>query len=857
MIVKLPQKIRLLLLGQKKDRDGRFANRRKRLPSWVLQGILSCKEAPLPISLLITGLLLGVKLSASLQPLELAAFDQMVRLQKDAPPDPRILVVAIAESDIQSIKEWPLSDRVVAQLIQKLQQYDPKVIGLDLHRDLPQGEGQAALLEQLQAPNVIAINALGDEKGGVPPPPTVPTERIGFTDFVIDPDGVLRRNLMFAALGNERFYSFSLRVSLSYLSDRDMALNVRSNGLCLGNARFAALQARSGGYQNIDDQGYQVLLNYHSPERVAQQVTLTQVLQGQINPDWVKDKIVLIGTTAPSAKDSFLTPYSASQQGQPLMPGVIVHAQMISQILSAALDEQKLFWFWNEGTEALWLWTWSFAGGILAWRLRHPLVSGLVGVVMLGGLFGVSFLIFTQAGWVPVVLPALAFIVTGSATLAYKVLHSVSHDPLTALPNRVLFVRHLQKAIARTKHRQSDLLAILFLGLDRFKVINESFGHQIGDQLLIATISRLKTCLRAGDQVARVGGDEFAILLEQLDDVSEATSVADSLHKALQLPFHLNGQEIFTTVSTGIAFNQTGYEHHPEDLLRDAHTAMYRAKSLGKARHEIFATGMRTAVVKRLQLETDLRQALERKEFLLHYQPIISTATSKIAGFEALVRWLHPQHGYICPLDFISVAEETGLIDPLGLWILQTACRQMHLWHELFPSTPPLMISVNLSSGQLTNPDLVEQIEQVLETTQLNSHSLKLEITESMMMDEVESTITQLVRLKALGIQLGIDDFGTGYSSLSYLHRFPIDMLKVDRSFVSRMEDTSENGEIVRTIIKLGHNLGMNVIAEGVETSTQMQVIRDLQCEYGQGYFFSKPLPADAATVLLSQAPQW
>ena len=804
-------------------------------------------------SVLVTGLLLGVRHLGGLQALELAAFDQLVRLQPEGPPDPRLLIVGISESDIQLQQRSTMSDQVIAQALMLQQQHQPKVIGLDLYRDIPQPPGHEALLEQLQAANVIVITELGSsETESVPPPPGAPAARIGFNDLLIDPDAVIRRNLMFAALGEEELYSFSLRLSLSYLADQAIEFRVNHDSLQLGQTTFRPLENHSSGYQTIDASGYQVLLNYRSPQNLARQITLTEVLDGQFEPDWVRDKIVLIGTTARSAKDVFYTPHSSDRKGNLVMTGVLVHAQMTSQILSAVLDQQPLFWYWPAWGDALWIWAWSLLGGILAWRLRQLLTLSLSGVIGLSGLFGIGFILFTQAGWVPLAPPALALIITSCSMVAYKVVYGDCHDALTGLPNRVLFLRQLQRAIAQSgKLHRSKSLTVLSLDLDRFKLINENFGHRMGDQFLVETACRVHACLPARAQLARVGGDEFAILLDQLSDSDQATKIADRLQKALALPVHLNGQEIRTTVSVGIVLHPAGYIPQPEDLLRDAQTAMYRAKDLGKSRQEVFASGMRDQAVSRFQLEIDLRQAIERQEFLLYYQPLVLLETEQIAGFEALVRWRHPQRGFVYPSEFIPVAEETGLIIPMGQWILREACQQMHKWRQKFPLEPPLLISVNLSPKQFAQPDLVEQVERILQETELDSCALKLEITENMAMDNVESAIAVLQRLKALNIQLSIDDFGTGYSSLSYLHRFPTDTLKVDRAFVSRMEDTSENAEIVKTIINLGHNLGMNVVAEGTETAEQSARLRDLHCEYGQGYFFAKPLPSQEAEALL------
>jgi diguanylate cyclase (GGDEF)-like protein/PAS domain S-box-containing protein len=433
-----------------------------------------------------------------------------------------------------------------------------------------------------------------------------------------------------------------------------------------------------------------------------------------------------------------------------------------------------------------------------------------------------------------------------------RLLHDAFHDALTGLPNRSLFIDHLKLAIARRQRDPEQNFAVIFLDLDRFKVINDSLGHMIGDQLLVGIARRLELCLRPGDTVARVGGDEFTILLEGTRDEAEAITVAERIQKELSLPFYLSGREVFTTASIGIAPGSSDYAL-PEEVLRDSDTAMYRAKSLGKARHEVFDKEMHAVAMNLLQMETDLRGACERGEFFIQYQPIVSLDDFGVRGFEALVRWQHPERGVISPLDFIPVAEESGQVVAIGQWALREACRQMHEWQEQFPSDPPLFISVNLSSRQFSEPNLIEQVEGILGETGLAPRSLKLEITESVVMENIDTATEMLRQLRGLGVQLSIDDFGTGYSSLSYLHRFPIDTLKVDRSFVMRMADNNENSEIVRTILMLAQNLGMDVVAEGVETREQLALLRKLGCEYGQGYLFSKPVGADGAVKIVAE----
>ncbi|HYH86258.1 MAG TPA: EAL domain-containing protein [Pyrinomonadaceae bacterium] len=430
--------------------------------------------------------------------------------------------------------------------------------------------------------------------------------------------------------------------------------------------------------------------------------------------------------------------------------------------------------------------------------------------------------------------------------------HDAFHDALTGLPNRALFMDHLKLSIARSKRNSSSLFAVLYLDLDRFKIINDSLGHTIGDQLLVGIADRLKQNLRPGDTVARLGGDEFTILIEDIADEKEAVQVAERIQKELAVPFALSGREVFTTVSLGIAPSETGYER-AEDILRDADTAMYRAKSLGKARYEIFDRAMHARAINLLQMETDMRRALEREEFLIHYQPIVSLNDYRLRGFEALVRWQHPERGFISPMDFIPVAEETGMIVPLGEWVLREACQQMERWQKIFPVETPLYITVNLSSKQFSQNSLLDKVATILKETGVKPHTVKLEITESVVMENIETATDMLRQLRALGVKLAIDDFGTGYSSLSYLHRFPIDTLKIDRSFVTRMSENNENTEIVRTVVVLAQNLGMDVVAEGVETNEQLVLLQKLGCENGQGYFFSKPVNSVGAERIIAE----
>ena len=417
------------------------------------------------------------------------------------------------------------------------------------------------------------------------------------------------------------------------------------------------------------------------------------------------------------------------------------------------------------------------------------------------------------------------------------------HDPLTNLPNRALFMNRLAHALMRTE-RRAEQVAVLFLDLDRFKVINDSLGHSVGDQLLVEVSRRLLTCLRPADTVARLGGDEFAILLEDVERVNGATWVAERIAAQLETPFSFEGREVFVTTSIGIALSHAG-EAGPEEIVRDADLAMYHAKNKGKARYEVFDGGMNAPAIQRLDLEIDLRSAVARQEFRIYYQPVVALETGRITEVEALIRWEHRQRGLLPPSDFITLTEETGLIVPIGRWVLTEACRQARAWQAEYPADPPLVMSVNLSARQFQQPNLVQEIAQALRQSGLNPASLKLEITESVVMHDAPSTLAKLHALKELGVQLAIDDFGTGYSSLGYLKRFPVDTLKIDQSFVKGLGHDAEDTAIVSAVITVAKSLNLDVTAEGIETEEQLAQLRALGCDRGQGYYFAKPLAAD------------
>src|SRR5712692_5208918 len=437
-----------------------------------------------------------------------------------------------------------------------------------------------------------------------------------------------------------------------------------------------------------------------------------------------------------------------------------------------------------------------------------------------------------------------------------KLLHDALHDALTGLPNRSLFMDRLRQAMAFLQRKPDLRFAVLFLDVDRFKNINESLGHAMGDRLLVSVGKRLLKCVRPGDTVARLGGDEFALLLTDYGAPEDPARCAERIQAELAPAHDLGGVEVFATASVGIAVAARGYTR-PEELLRDADTAMYRAKQLGRARHAVFHPAMHAHARAQLQLETDLYRALERNELRLAFQPIVSLSTGLIAGCEALVEWQHPKRGRIPPAEFIPAAEETGLILPIGEWVLRESCKAARGFADRLPRGSPVAVSVNLSARQLLRAELLEQVRSALQQSGLEPHLLRLEVTESIIMENAGPASLLLAQIKALGVHLLLDDFGTGYSSLSYLHNFRFDTLKLDRSFVARIDSSSKHAEIVRTILSLARALGMDVVAEGVETPAQVAQLEILHCDYAQGYHFARPMDAAQLAGLLESRHSW
>ena len=787
----------------------------------------------------------GVRQLGKLEFIELATFDLMMRSRPESELDSRITVVGIEESDIQEWQQSTFSDRMIAMLLEQLQKHNPAVIGLDVYRDIAQYPGTIKLLEQLEAENIVAIRNINKD-GGVPAPPNVPPERVGFNNFLLDHDGKIRRNFMAFKMGDSTAYSFALQLSKNYLKLTDSSIELKPAFLKFDRTIFPTLKPNAGGYQLLasDVAGSQIILDYRSPNKAAKRLSFTHVLEGNFDPDWIQGKIIIIGYTAPSKKDIFSTPYDVEK-----MPGVMIHAHAVSQILGTVLDEKPLFRFLPQWGEVIWIWLWSFAGAIVVWRIKHPLVLGGGLVALVVTLSGFGWLLFLEAIWIPITPAIVGLLSTTGVILACKTFYSSTVDESTGLANREQIIDLLQHSL--TKYKNSAI-AVLSINISRFKNLDDSLGKAISDRLLILAGKRIKNCIRSQDKLARVGTAEFAVALFTQSDRQSGVTIAQRIQQQLAQAFQIQDREIIISTSVGIAFYQPGDKVKAEDLLRNSNIAQERAEVLGNNRHAVFVPRMHSETKDRWQLENDLRHGIEHQEFELYYQPIIDLKTERVAGFEALVRWISPTRGFVSPVDFIPLAESTGLIIPLGDWILREACEQMHYWHQHFERQPELTISVNLSGHQLQS-NLIEQVKQILEETQLTPKCLKLEITESAMMDNVKEAIALLQQLKAIGIKLSIDDFGTGYSSLSYLQQFCANTLKIDRSFVCKLESSDKDKAIVDIIITLAHKLDMDVIAEGIETESHKVILKALDCKYGQGYLFAKPLKSKDATELLSQ----
>jgi diguanylate cyclase (GGDEF)-like protein len=825
-------------------------------------------------------IIVGLRWLGWLQPSEWAAFDLFMQLRPQEPVDERVIIVGVQESDIRYLGKWPASDRVLAKALRKISAQKPKVIGLDLYRDIPVDQGYGELEQVFQStPNLLGIEkSIGDRLNATiaPPPVLKALGQVAANDVIVDPDGRLRRALLYPMPdGNQELPSLGLALALAYLNDQGIQPQKSANGnLQLGKAEFIPFESNDGGYIRADAGGYQILMNYHGSSQKFRHVSLEDVLEDRLAPDLMRDRIVLIGAQAASLNDVFYTPYSSNFSNSPAqISGVEFQANIVKLVLGAALEQRSLFKVGSNLGEEIWIAFWAVTGSAIVgiFGNKRLLLMGIIVLTTGGALIVMSYCLFLSGWWLPIAPPLFAYISALLVMQSYMYVsrlrelnsalsdsiqmlaHDASHDALTGLPNRSLFMDRVEHAVEYRKRHPSYMFAIFFLDLDRFKMVNDSFGHHVGDLLLQAIAEILRGCLRSIDIVARLGGDEFTILVDDIQDVGEALIVANRILQRFLTPIEISGESLFPSASIGIVISTNAYKNCG-DILRDADIAMYRAKSEGKGRYVLFDQEMYEQTLRLSQLESELRHALDHHELELYYQPIVLLENNKLSGFEALIRWKNPKRGFISPVEFIPLAEDTGLIVAIGDWVLREACQQLRTWQIQFGEAANLKMSINLSSHQIQKADMIDKLDLVLAETGINGNAIRLEITESTLMDQGEQTIAKLSQLRARNIQLSIDDFGQGYSSLSYLHRFPISILKIDRAFVEQMAEGNDHIEIVRTIAMLAHTLGMNVVAEGVETQHQVQILKSLGCEYGQGYLFSHPLRAIAAGEAIAES---
>ncbi|NVZ11771.1 EAL domain-containing protein [Allochromatium humboldtianum] len=813
-------------------------------------------------------LLLTVRQLGWLEPLELRTFDVLLGSQTMAPPHPQVLVVGIGEADIQALRQWPLDDALLARAVANLRAHGAAMVGLDIYRDFPHEPGHAELRAALQDPGVIAVTKLSTEANPtIAAPPGVPPTRIGFSDLILDADGVVRRGLLYAKGGQQVQTAFAMQLALNYL--RQQGLTPRdhagTSGFELGKGVIEPLDAHAGGYRNLDNAGFQILLNYRRQPQPAEQVSFMDVLENRVDAEQIRGRIVLIGSTAESIKDVYFTPFSQTAREQVQMPGVMIHAHILGQLLDTAGTANQLR-FWPQWAEWLWLVLWGTVGALAAWRARRLLLLQAVALGGLGALLVCHWLVFRLGVWIPLWDAVLAFFCGGLSILGGRLAYQSLHDPLTRLPNRANLTQRL-RYLQRRRPRQD--VALILVELERYRLINAVFGPQSGDLLLVEMARRLCRVADEYGQVsshhwcgdllaARADGAQFALLMSRADARETAQAIGKTLLQRCSEPFEIAGEEVFPTAIVGIALGNPSYQGN---LLRDAHAALSRASALGNTL-EIVDGEIKAEEIEAFQVERELHGVVRKSqgdlphlpEFAVYYQPIVSLQTGRISGFEALVRWQHPQRGLVPPFKFIPVAEHSGMIVPIGNWVLLDACRQMQAWRTEFPD---LLISVNLAAPQLIHPETLGYLERILQVTGLPPSALKLEITESATIQHLDIALKVLGTSRSLGVNVAIDDFGTGYSSLAYLTKFPVDILKIDMAFVRNMDASLNDFSILRAIVDLAKKLGLKIIAEGIETPRHLEILRELQCDYGQGYLFAKPQTAADTEALLRSEPVW
>ena len=785
-----------------------------------------------------------------LQTIEFCAYNSFTSWRGDRPWDERVIIIAIDDKSLSKIGRFPWTRNLYVQLIQKLELTEASIVGFDIlwSESTSADQQLAAAISRYQK----VVLAMAWDKSGQPLLPIAPINNVGVAVGHIlkreDVDGVVRQ----VDLQIRNIPTFAVSILQAY------DLITASNTL-------------------LPDLDQTLTINWTKRVKDIPQVSFSDVIDGKIPASTFRNKIVLVGVTA-SGIDDLVTPLDRN----PPASGVHLHAMVLQNLL------QK-----NSFTVAKSIDIWSIAllGSLFIGLIlpRQNLWTGSISGFVLSGLWlVVAFIAFKANYLIEIATPILMFLLTGFAIALQErwqmqrslkiadsqLQYESTHDHLTGLYNRALIetslqsLLHPQSATSQIGDRQ-NLLAIFWINLDRFKTINDTFGHPVGNLLLIAVSECLSSSIPPNASIARFGGAEFVILLENLGDQQEAIAIADHIQIKLQNPFTINDHEIKIEANIGIKFHQINSIDEPDSpemisaeiLLRDADTAMFYAKKLGNSCNKVFDISMRERVLKRLKLEKDLRKAVslcqdssnqDEQEFLIYYQPILSLSDMEIVGLEALIRWKHPERGLISPIQFIPLAEETGLIIPIGDWIMRNACLQVKSWQQRFPRAKDITISVNLSPKQLAQDDVLVKCLSILQETNLSSEYLKIELTESSIMENPDFAVSILSQMRQVGIKIYIDDFGTGYSSLAYLHEFPFDGLKIDRSFVNNIHKNSNGMEILQAIISLAHSVKAHIVAEGIENLAQLNYLQDLLSEEGdgQGFFLFRPLDVAAIEAI-------
>ncbi|MEE4296472.1 MAG: EAL domain-containing protein [Wenzhouxiangella sp.] len=794
----------------------------------------------------------AVQRTGLLERLELDAFDALIRSIPDRGPNERLLIVSVSEADTARLG-YPLSDEVLARAIAELRRHGPRVVAVDLYRNIAYPPGADQLAEQFRARNVVGIRFIGSDplNGQVPAPPALPSEQVGFSDLVIDPDGVLRRALLYVD-GEPGYFSFALRSVLAGYPGARNEFGVADEALLFGEQPIPRLRHFAGGYADVDNGGYQTLLRFSSRRQPAEVIPLSALLDGHVRRETIESRVVLIGETDASLADQFYTPYSAGLTDTDFaMSAVFVHAQIISQLLDVINGTPAQFRYFSRLGELGWLVLWAALAALMSSSIRNPLGSLLLILAPPVAIAVIGWLALRGLLWPPLIAPALAAVLGSLIAIAAGYFLRGAQDNVTGLPGRSAFLNRIQAALRQST--SDHPVAVAFFDIDRFQVINKALGHDAGDELLVRMANRLRKWTAHERDLARVGGDEFALLFRDRDAASVERRVGEIRH-GLAEPLVLGNHTLSVTASVGVVFVNKHSSQHPDAVLRDAHTAMYRAKARKEVQLEVFSPDMADQALARLGLESDLLDAVRNKEFFLNYQPIVDLQTGSVLGFEALLRWRSPKHGQVSPGEFIPILEETGMIVPVGQWVLESACRQASKWRSALPELD-LKMSVNLSGRQINEAGLESVVRQTLSASGLAPHALQLEFTESMIMRDVESTNLLMSALRSLGVSLAIDDFGTGYSSLAYLHRFPLNTLKIDRAFVENLTEYGEDHQITHTIIALGQRLNMTLVAEGIETEEQAEALREAGCHGAQGFLYSAALSVEQVEEWLAARP--